>query len=132
MPNDPKILAELIAAERALFAAIQRRDRGLLERLVADDFVLRMPGSPDVDRVGFLAAFAAIPGELLAVEGAEIDARVLGPDVGLVTGVQIARVRLDGHELADRNAFADVFERRGGEWRLVYAFGVPAPAPASE
>jgi Domain of unknown function (DUF4440) len=122
---------ELLAAENDVFAAIQRRDRAALESLTAEEFILRVPGAPDVDRAGFLAGIAAIPGEIVAVSGEKVAARSLGGDSGIVTGYQVARVRLDGSEIVDRQAFADVFERRDGRWRMVFAFGIaPATAPA--
>lgn len=115
---------EIRAAGEAVFAAIQRRDREALARLTAADFVLRVPGAPDTDRDAFLAAIAAIPGEILAVAGEHVAVQVLGPELGLFTGVQVARVRLDGQELVDRGAFVDVFARRDGRWQLVHAFNV--------
>ena len=127
-----QIERELLAAEDDVFAAIQRRDREALESLTAEEFILRVPGAPDLDRAGFLAGIAAIPGEIAAVTGEKVAARSLGGGTGIVTGYQVARVRLDGREIADRQAFADVFERRDGRWRMVFAFGIvtaDAPAP---
>jgi hypothetical protein len=122
----------LLAAAEDVFAAIQRRDRAALESLTAEEFILRVPGAPDVDRAGFLAGIAAIPGEIVAVTGEKVAARSLGGDSGVVTGYQVARVRIDGREIVDRRAFADMFVRRDGRWRMVFAFGlVPADAPAS-
>jgi hypothetical protein len=128
---------ELLAVERAIFAAIQRRDRTALESFTTEDFVLRVPGSADVDRAGFLAAIAAIPGEILAVDGEHVAARLLGPDDGIVT-CQTARVRVEGRLPVDRQAFADVFVRRGDRWLMIFAFGTvtvaagaPSPAPGT-
>jgi len=121
---------ELRAAEEAIFLAIQRRDRAALERIVADDFVLETPAAPPQDRAAFLAAVAAT-GEILSVAGEDVRVRPIGPDAGLVTGVQVARVRLDGEEIVDRGYFVDLFERRGGRWQITYAFNVPLPPPSS-
>jgi ketosteroid isomerase-like protein len=122
--------AELLAAERALFAAFAHRDQAAFEQLVGDDFVLRMPGSPDVGRAAFLASIPRLPPDILSVEGAELDARVLAPDLGVVSGVQIARVRVDGKEVVDRGAFTDVFRRAAdGRWQAVFAHTIPLPAP---
>ncbi len=131
-PDGAQIERELLAAERDVFAAIRRRDRAALESLTTDEFILRVPGAPDVDRAGFLAGIAAIPGEIVAVEGDKVAARALGGDSGVVTGYQVARVRMDGREVVDRQPFADVFVRRDGRWRMVFAFGVvPAEEPAA-
>ena len=130
-PDAARIERELVAAEEAVFAAIQRRDRGALESLTTEDFILRVPGAADVDRAGFLAGIAAIPGEIVAVQGEKVAARALGSDSGIVTGFQVARVRVDGRVIVDRQAFADVFVRRDGRWRMIFAFGiVPVDAPA--
>lgn len=56
--------------------------------------------------------------------GEHVAARRLGPDHGIVTGVQLARVRIDGAEVLDRAPFLDVFERHAGTWRMTLAFGV--------
>jgi ketosteroid isomerase-like protein len=114
----------LLAAEHALFAALATRDRDALERLVGDDFVLRLPGQPDTDRSAFLQGVMATPGEILGIEGEGLAAHVSG-DTGIVRGVQLAHVRLDGQLIDDRGAFADVFARRGGAWKLTFALVVP-------
>lgn len=115
---------ELVAAAQAVFAAIEARDRAALLRLTSEEFVVRVPGSPDVDREGFLAAVAGIPGEILSVGGEHLAARRLGPGHGIVSGFQLARVRIDGAEVLDRAPFADVFERHDGAWRMTLAFNV--------
>ena len=124
---DRDVEAELLAAAHEVFAAIQRRDLAALQALTAETFIVRVPGATDVDRAGFLAGVAAIPGELLSVVGEHVAARQLGADQGVVTGYQIARLRLDGAEIVDRAPFADLFERHDGRWRMTFAFGV-APA----
>jgi len=130
-PDAAAIERELLAAGNDVFAAIQRRDRAALESLTTEEFILRVPGAPDVDRAGFLATSAATPGEILSVEGDKVAARALGGDTGIVTGYQVARVRLEGREIVDRQPFLDVFVRRDGRWRLIFAFGIaPADAPA--
>jgi hypothetical protein len=122
----------LIAAEEAVFAAIAARDTAALDRLIADDFVVRIPGQPDAGKAAFLAAIGSIPGEILSVGGEGLTAQMLGPDLGMVSGVQVARVRVDGTELVDRGGFVDLFARRDGRWGMIWAFSVPmstTPAP---
>ncbi len=127
---EANVEAELLAAARAVFDAIARRDRAALEALTDEAFILRVPGAPDVDRGGFIAGIAAIPGEILSVEAEHVAARRLGPAAGVVTGYQLARVRLDGTKIVDRAPFADVFTRHESGWRMIFAFGVvPVDAP---
>lgn len=114
----------LIEAERALFAALARRDRAALERLVAPELVLRIPGQPDADRAALLQSIAAAPGDILEVTGEQLRAHDAG-DTGIVEGIQLARVRIDGKVLEDRGAFVDVFAKRDGAWRVTFALNVP-------
>lgn len=122
----------LIAAEEAVFAAIAARDTAALDRLIADDFVVRIPGHADDGKAAFLAAIGSIPGEILSVGGEGLAAQMLGPDLGMVSGVQVARVRLDGTVLVDRGGFVDLFARRDGRWGMTWAFSAQlstTPAP---
>ncbi|HEX3475306.1 MAG TPA: nuclear transport factor 2 family protein [Kofleriaceae bacterium] len=114
----------LIEAERALFAALARRDRAALERLVAPELVLRIPGQPDADRAALLQGIAAAPGDILEVTGEQLRAHDAG-DTGIVEGIQLAWVRIDGKVLEDRGAFVDVFAKRDGAWRVTFALNVP-------
>jgi hypothetical protein len=121
---------ELLDAEQSLFAAIARRDGAQLELLAAPELILRIPGQPDVDRAGFLRGVAAIPGEILEVTGEGVRAHQAG-DTGIVEGIQVARVRLDGKVIEDRGAFVDVFVRRDGAWRITFALNVSLPASSA-
>ena len=125
-PPPPDADAGLVAAERALFAALAARDGVALARLTAPELILRIPGQPDADRAAFVKAVTATPGEILGVDGEGITSHRSG-DIGIVRGVQVARVRIDGKVIEDRGTFVDVFVRRGGAWVLTFALNVPAP-----
>jgi hypothetical protein len=102
---------DLVAAAESIFTAIARRDLEALDRLVASDLVVRLPGRPDLDRRGFLDAVAAIPDEIVAVRREGVTAHRAG-DAGVVQG-----------RLAGGGAFLGVFARRSGGWVLVHALG---------
>jgi hypothetical protein len=112
-------------------AAIAQRDQQRLARLAAPELVLRMPDQADVDRAGFLRSVAGIPGDILEVTGEGVRAHRAG-DTGIVEGVQVARVRVDGNVIEDRGSFVDVFVRRAGAWQLVFALNVPLAAPGAQ
>ena len=117
-PPDPA--GGLFLLERDLFAALQKKDAAALKLLLADDFTLRAPGSPDVDREKFIAGVLAIQGTL-EVTGDGVDARVIG-DVGVITGVQRGRVKLDdGRSVDDVQVFTDVAIYRDGRWQIALA-----------
>lgn len=115
---------KLLAAAYSVIRAIEGRDRSALDRILAPEFVLQMPGSPDVGKGGFLDAVEAIPGRIEYVRGRDLRATLVA-ETGVVTGMQVAAVRLDGGAIVEsRTAFADVFGRQGDGWQLVLAFSV--------
>ena len=117
-PPDPA--GGLFLLERDLFAALQKKDAAALKSLLAEEFTLRVPGSPDVGRDQFIAGVLAIPGTL-EVTGDGVDARVIG-DVGVITGMQRGQVKLDdGRKVDDVQVFTDIAVYRDGRWQLALA-----------
>jgi uncharacterized protein (TIGR02246 family) len=125
--NVARIERDILEVEKNTFAAIQSRNIEQLEEILAEDFVYRSPGKDELDREAFLQNIAAIPAEILSVNGSEQRVSAFG-DVAVLTGVQRSTVRLDdGREVANAVAFTDVFVRRDGRWAMVLAFGVEMP-----
>jgi ketosteroid isomerase-like protein len=119
--------AEVLEIEHRTFEAIARKDAAALGRLLADDFTYRSPGGSDVRKPEFLRNVAAIPLEIVSVEGEGLRVAVFGEAI-VVTGVQRSTTRAaDGAETTSRTAFTDVFVRRDGAWRLVLAYGIELP-----
>src|SRR5687768_13188460 len=54
----------LLALEATVMKAIAAKDRGTLSPILAETFVLRVPGAPDVDKEQFLEGIAAVPGDV--------------------------------------------------------------------
>jgi len=123
-----QVTDELLALESAVMKAIAAKDRATLDPMLADGFVLRMPGMPDVGKEQFLEGIMAVPGDVESIRGEDTRASVVG-GLAIVTGLQIATVRLaeDGRVVTSRGAFTDVFERIDGQWRLVLAYSVDLP-----
>lgn len=123
---DPR---ELLALEQRVMEAIRTRDVKALEQLTTEDFVLREPAKPELDRRAFLKAVRAIPGTIEIVSGDGVRAKIeRGGEVGMITGIQRVRVRLtDGTVVEDASAFADLCVRRDGRWRMSVAFNASMP-----
>jgi ketosteroid isomerase-like protein len=122
----------VLATAAAVMRAIESRDRSALAMLLSPEFTLRMPGAADVDRQGFIDAIAAIPGEITSIHGHNVQAIWVG-DTAVVTGIQVAVVRLDsGAEVESRTAFTDLFRQSGDAWQLVFASSVDLPLAGSE
>jgi ketosteroid isomerase-like protein len=109
-------------------AAIGRRDRTALASMLSRDFVHRSPGGAVTTAGEFLSAIEQIPGEILLVRLEHLAVDVAGA-AALASGVQHAKVRVDGEVVDDRRAFADWFVlEEDGAWRLRAAVELP-PQP---
>lgn len=115
--NDRDRIAEL---SRRIAEAIGRRDVDWLDRVLAPGFVQRTPAGEAHDAAAFLRTIEGIQAEILFVrlESVEVDVKGAG---ALATGIQLARVRVNGEELEDRRAFVDWFVKVGDDWRLQVA-----------
>lgn len=116
---------DVIEAAHALASAIARRDEQAIAGLLHTDFALRTPGGESVDARTFVSNVGQIPGDILFVrlDGLHIDMTESG---ALVTGVQHARVRVDGNEVDDRRPFIDWFvQADDGAWRVKIALDLP-------
>jgi hypothetical protein len=111
-------------AARQIATAIGGRDVNALKNLLAPGFVHRALGGDRSDEQAFLQAIDQIPGEIVSVwlERLEVD---MSPTGALVTGLQHARVLLDGQVVDDRRAFVDWFVNDHGIWRLQAAVDLP-------
>ena len=108
---------------RRMAAAIGTRDQAAIRALLARDFVQRAIGGAAARGDEFLAAVARIPGEILSVDLEHLEVELT--DAGaLVTGIQHARVRIDGNIVDDRQPFVDWMVKEAGEWRFRAAIGL--------
>jgi hypothetical protein len=120
----------LLALEDALMEAIRRKDRRGVRVTLSQDFTLLGPDGSELDVEGFVSAVTSVPGELLEVSAEHLRARVIG-GVGVLTGVQRARVRLpDGTVIEEVQAFTDVCTRSDDGWRMRLAHSAPFVPPA--
>ena len=126
-----QVTREILEMERETMAAIERKDREALGRVLADDFVYRNPAGEELGREAFLNNIASIPFEILSVRGENLKVGVFG-ETAVLTGVQVATVRTeDGKEEVGRGAFTDVFVKREGRWLMALAYDVELPSAAA-
>ena len=108
---------QLIAVSDNLADAIARRDVVAVGALLATGFVQRPAGGAAVEAEAFLAGIAQIPGTIQFVKVEQLTVDIAG-DGAIVTGIQHARLTIDGEMVDDRRAFVDWFVREGGAWRI--------------
>jgi ketosteroid isomerase-like protein len=116
----------ILRVEHETMQAIGRKDAAALERILDAEFVYRTPSGEELSRAAFLQNVASLPVEILSVRGEGLKATVFG-ETAVLTGVQRARVRVDGKEFDSVGAFTDVFVKRRGRWRLRLAYNVELP-----
>ena len=116
---------QLIDLSEQLAAAIGRRDVAAVRGFLAGGFVQRPAGGAAVDAEAFLTNITSIPGEIMFVRVEQLTVDISG-DSAIVTGIQQARLEIDGAVVDDRRAFVDWFVRQGGQWRLRTAIDLPS------
>jgi ketosteroid isomerase-like protein len=118
----------ILQLERETMEAIRNKDAATLSRILADDFVLRTPAGPDLNKTEFLKVVQSIPVRILSVRGESLRVDVYG-QTAVLTGVQRSTTRDDdGKEQTSAGAFTDIFVRRKGRWLLVLAYSIDLPA----
>jgi ketosteroid isomerase-like protein len=120
----------VMRASLAMADAIGKRDVVTIATLVTTDFVHRSPGGEATDRERFLEGIRRIPGEIVFVRLESVQIDLVG-DGALATGIQHARVRIDGQDIDDRRAFVDWFVKCDGKWQFRVAVDLPAPIEAA-
>ena len=115
----------LVSLSEQLAAAIARRDVAAIRGFLADGFVQRPAGGAAVDAETFLTNITNIPGDILFVRVEQLTVDISG-DCAIVTGIQQARLEIDGSLVDDRRAFVDWFIRQGGQWRVRTAIDLPS------
>jgi ketosteroid isomerase-like protein len=117
------------AASREFDAAQQTGNRAMLERYLAEDLVFIRGSGAVADRESFIAAFTdpktrfdpfVIKNRVLIPLG---DRAVIVAGEGTISGTS------DGTRFAEHLRYADVFELRDGQWRVVYVQVTMLKAP---
>lgn len=103
---------------RELYQAFREHDVSALDRVLADDFTFTDPAGPVMSKQRWLADIAA--GNLVfeSVEAGPIEFRHLG-DRAVVEGEATLRTRYTESDYTGEFRYVGVYERDGGEWRLV-------------
>jgi len=123
--HDPQ---ELLRLERHMFDAIRNKDGAAAAKLLADDFILRIPGESTLDKASFVKGIQTLPVQISQVWSDDLLVHFYG-DTAVVSGRQLSRVRLaPDQEITVTQAFADVFARRKGRWLMVFAHSVEVPS----
>jgi ketosteroid isomerase-like protein len=116
----------VVAAERALQAAMRASDVAALERLLHPDLLAVAPDGSLVDRAADLAAHRSGRFAIAAIEERELEVRVAG-DAAVTLVVLDVTGTIDGADASGRLRYTRTWVRDGGEWRVLAAHIAPAP-----
>jgi ketosteroid isomerase-like protein len=119
--------ADLVEAAKAFDRAQAASDRAELERLIADDYVLHNSSGQVQDKKGFIADQTA-PGFKMEPFTVEEPVESIHGDTALMGGVSTVRGVSGGQAFTVRLRFMDVWVKRDGEWRVLFAQTTRVPA----
>jgi ketosteroid isomerase-like protein len=114
----------VLAAERALQAAMRASDTGALERLLHPDLLAVAPDGSLADRAEDLAAHRSGRFAIAALEERELDVRVAG-DTAVTFVVLDVTGTIDGADASGRLRYTRTWVRDGGTWRVLAAHIAP-------
>ena len=117
--------AHIANAAHALATAIAHRDVQAIRHILAPDFVLRSPGKPAVALPAFIEGILGLEAEIVFIQLQHLEIDIVG-DGALATGIQHARVRIQGETFDELRPFVDWFTRTSsGRWQLQVALDLP-------
>ncbi len=115
--QDAKAEQGLMKAEREWTEAYKNRDKAVLDRILADDFIF----TDDEGNLYGKAQYITAATELISVPSYSIDAitvRVYG-DTGIVAGRWTGKLIINGQDASGAFRFTDIFVKRQGHWQTI-------------
>ncbi len=119
MPSYPTLPKDLAEAAVGFDLAQVKGDRALLERLLADDYLLINSRDQRESKADFVRDYTT-PG--FTMEPFTIDDQVVlvWDDGAVLGGVATLSGMSDGKPYSVRLRFSDIWAKRGGKWQVVY------------
>lgn len=110
--------------------AYRTRNRAVLDRILADDFVAVRASGMAQSKEMIINAATSPARDIRRVAWDNVQIHVRG-DMAFVTGRSYLEGTSEGRDISSANQYADVYVRRGGEWKMVAARIVRATPGAS-
>lgn len=125
-PDSADVAGDLTVQERIWTEAIKNRDRQVLDRLLADDFIFTDDEGNVYDKEQYISAIV----DLIRVASYTVDqtaVHVYG-DTGIVAGRWTGTQTIEGKDASGAFRFTDTFVRRPGGWQGVASHDTRIPA----
>ena len=100
--------------------AYRTRDRAALDRILAEDFVAVRGNGMSQSKTALIAAATSPVRDIRRVSWDNVQIHVRG-DTAIVTGRSYLEGTSEGRDISNANQYADVYVRRGGEWKIIAA-----------
>jgi len=110
---------ELRSLENQWQEALTRRDVAMLDRLMAEDYVLTTVSGEVVNKARVLAEVKSA-NTTADVRNTEVAVRVYG-NVAIVTGLVLISGKFNDKDVSTRSRYIKVYVKRQGQWQVVTA-----------
>jgi ketosteroid isomerase-like protein len=115
---------DIYQVQQQFWSALQSKDKGALEHLLAEDFIGRSLGHPNQDRTAFIDTLTSFPVQVRSVGSDNLEVHIFGT-IAVVTGLQVAQLEFaDGQVKENRIAITNIFQQQNGRWLLKLAHPV--------
>jgi hypothetical protein len=119
--------AEVQAAAHEFDQAQLHKDRATLERFLAPEYRIVRSSGRIGDRADFIATFTSAQLTITAIEVANPYYADLGRDAAIIGGEGTIRGTENGAAFVEHFMYSDIFEKRNGQWVVVYTQITPLP-----
>jgi hypothetical protein len=120
--HDPRLAVR--QAQHEFWAALKSKDKGALERILAEDFVGRSPGQTNQDRTAFIATLTGFPRQVRSVGSESLEIHIWA-NSAVVSGVQLAQLELPNGQLkTNRIAITNIFQEQQRQWLMKFAHAI--------
>ena len=119
MPSYPGVPADLAKAAAEFDLGQVKGDAAILQRVLADDYLLINSQDKREDKAQFIADYTA---KGFTMEPFAIDDQVIKvwSDGAVLGGAVTMKGMSDGKPYSVRIRFSDIWAKRGGKWQVIY------------
>ena len=114
----------LVAWESEWAAAFVSKDFGVLDRILAPDFIYTLDTGDVVEKGAFIESARNDPDTFTRFDLSDMEARWYSDDVVVITGASSTEVRdVEGNVVRGNARWTNVFLQRDGQWQCAVGHG---------
>ncbi|HWK05146.1 MAG TPA: nuclear transport factor 2 family protein [Puia sp.] len=101
--------------------AYPTKDTATMSKIFADDIIMITPNGSKIGKKIMLSRTASPDQQIISANVDSVDVRLLGANVGLIMAYVSFVSKAGDKEIAGKNCYLDVYEKRNGKWLAVAA-----------